>query len=146
MILAGNEVSTYPSRCELTVERRTIPGETPESVLAEVEDLLEGLLSEDKTFCGRARITFSRGTLDLPLDDPISRTIRDSFESVLGRQPEIAGMTFWTDAALLADAGIPTVVSGPQGEGDHAAVEWVDLPSVEAFRRIVGGAVDRFCA
>jgi acetylornithine deacetylase len=146
VIAGGNEVSTYPSRCELTVERRTIPGETPESVLAEVEDLLRGLNSEDDSFRGRASISFSRGPLDVPLDASISRALGDSFESILGRQPEIAGLTYWTDAALLADAGIPTVVFGPQGEGDHAAVEWVDLPSVEAFRRIIVGVADRFCS
>jgi len=44
---------------------------------------------------------------------------------------------FWTDAAIFAAAGIPTVVFGPVGEGAHADVEWVDLDSAarcaEAF-------------
>jgi acetylornithine deacetylase len=49
----------------------------------------------------------------------------------------VVGVPFWTDAAIFAAAGIPTVVFGPVGEGAHADVEWVDLDSAarcaEAF-------------
>ncbi len=48
----------------------------------------------------------------------------------------MVGLGFWTDAALLAEAGIPAVVFGPVGGGLHGAVEWVDLASVEACARI----------
>jgi len=39
-------------------------------------------------------------------------------------------MYAWLDSAILADAGIPTVILGPGGEGMHAAVEYVELEDV----------------
>ena len=50
------------------------------------------------------------------------------------------------DAALLADAGIETVVIGPAGAGAHAAKEWVDLASVESVAAILARTAGTFCA
>ena len=60
--------------------------------------------------------------------------------------PEIVGVPFWADSALLAAAGIPTVVFGPVGEGAHAVVEWVDLASVERCLEIYTAVAADFCA
>jgi acetylornithine deacetylase len=49
------------------------------------------------------------------------------------------------DAALLADAGIETVVIGPTGAGAHAAREWVELDSVERVAAILAETAVRFC-
>jgi acetylornithine deacetylase len=145
LITGGHEISTYPSRAQLVAERRTVPGETDAAVLAEIETLLRDIARVDPAFHGRARNTFSRMPLDVSVDAPISRTVGTAFESTVGRQPEIVGMTYWTDAALLAEAGIAAVVFGPIGEGDHSAVEWVDLRSVETCRRVVAAAAVAFC-
>lgn len=48
----------------------------------------------------------------------------------------VIGVPFWTDAALVAAAGIPTVLFGPAGAGAHAAVEWVDASSLERCREV----------
>jgi len=55
------------------------------------------------------------------------------------------GVSFWTDAALLAAAGIPTVVYGPIGTGAHAAEEWVDLQSVEQAALIYAQTALAYC-
>jgi len=54
-------------------------------------------------------------------------------------------LPYWTDAALLNAAGIPTVVFGPVGDGMHAASEWVDLPSVSRVRDVLVEVATRFC-
>src|SRR5690606_10049774 len=54
------------------------------------------------------------------------------------------GMTYWTDAALLAAAGIPTVIFGPRGAGLHGTVEYVDLASTTTCRQILVAAARRF--
>jgi acetylornithine deacetylase len=58
----------------------------------------------------------------------------------------IVGVPFWTDAALFAGAGVPTVVFGPAGEGAHAAVEWVDLASVERCAEVLLDVATELCA
>jgi len=61
---------------------------------------------------------------------------RVAASQVLGKAPQIAGVPFWTDAALLSTAGIPSLLFGPAGAGAHAAEEWVDLASVQACSEI----------
>ena len=39
-------------------------------------------------------------------------------------------MSFWTDAAMLGGAGIPSVLFGPTGAGLHGLDEWVEIGSV----------------
>ncbi|HEY2372287.1 MAG TPA: M20/M25/M40 family metallo-hydrolase [Gaiellaceae bacterium] len=56
-----------------------------------------------------------------------------------------AGARFWTDAALVAAAGIPTVLFGPIGEGAHAEVEWVDLASLQRLHDVVVRVVRAWC-
>jgi acetylornithine deacetylase len=65
--------------------------------------------------------------------------------SVLGAPPGIIGEPYWMDAALLADAGIETVVIGPSGVGAHAAREWVDLDSVQSVADILARSALAFC-
>jgi len=58
----------------------------------------------------------------------------------------LVGAPFWTDAALIAGAGIPTVLYGPAGEGAHAEVEWVDLASLERVREVIVRTANEWCA
>ena len=55
------------------------------------------------------------------------------------------GSSWWMDAALFGDKGVPTVVLGPAGAGAHARVEWVDLDSVQHCQRIYTSLVADFC-
>ena len=57
----------------------------------------------------------------------------------------LVGAPFWTDAALVAAAGIPTVLLGPVGEGAHADVEWVDLASLERLHDVVVRVTHAWC-
>ena len=58
-----------------------------------------------------------------------------------GRSPKPTGMSFWTDAAVLAEAGIPSVLFGPGGAGLHSTVEYVNVDDVIACRDILCEAV-----
>jgi len=62
-----------------------------------------------------------------------------------GRPPEQRGASFWTDAALLAEAGIPSVLVGPTGQGLHSAEEWVSIESCVQVAEILVDSARRFC-
>jgi acetylornithine deacetylase len=146
LITGGEEMSTYPARCRLSLERRTLPGETAAGVLAETQRLLDQLAAQDPAFKATARLTFERLPLEAPADAPIVRLLQRSMQAVLGRAVQPAGVSFWTDAAILSAAGIPTVVLGPVGGGLHGAVEWVDLESVRQCAEITLAAIRDFCS
>jgi acetylornithine deacetylase len=134
VIEGGQEYSSYPATCVLQGERRTIPGEGRTQVEAE----LRGLLGEGD---GSIRFTFTREPLETPTDADIVHVIQDRIGS-----REVHGAAFWADSALFAAAGIPTVLYGPCGDGAHAAVEWVDLASVERCRNVYVAVASEFCA
>jgi acetylornithine deacetylase len=132
LIGGGSELSTYPARCQLDFERRTLPGETAESVAAELQDILNELSGQDPRFSATAELTLFRPPLETSLDQPIVVALARAGQQITGQPLPISGATFWMDAALLGAAGIPTAIFGPRGAGLHADVEWVDLASVQA--------------
>jgi acetylornithine deacetylase len=136
LIDGGTELSTYPDRCLLTVERRTLPGETVERVERELREAAPA---------ATVKTTFSREPLETPPDSPIVGVLARKAAEVLGDAPELIGVPFWTDAALFAAAGIPAVVFGPGGEGAHAETEWVDLADVDRLIEILLATAKEFC-
>ena len=129
-IQGGREWSMYPDRCRVQIERRTVAGETVESVVAEFEGLLDELRRQDPAFRATVRPVFSREPFETPADAPIAQTVAQAVASVRGEPGAAVGMTAWTDAAILQAAGIPTVLFGNTGGGWHSLDEYVETESV----------------
>ncbi len=146
VIEGGQEYSSYPERCLLKAERRTIPGETRELVEAELREVVARAAEGDRDFHADVRVAFARDPFRVPERAPVVELVRRVASGVLEREPPVIGVPFWTDAALLASAGIPTVLLGPSGEGAHAVVEWVDLDSVERCAEIYLAVAAEVCA
>ena len=132
LIEGGQELSSFPAHCLLMGERRTIPGETVENVERELREL-----AGDAT----VRVIASRDAYEAPIEHPFV----ELFARIIGTH-DLVGAPFWTDAALIAGAGIPTVLYGPSGEGAHAEVEWVDLASLERVRDVIVRTAGEWCA
>lgn len=145
LIQGGQELSSYPERCVLSVERRTLPGETPEVVEAQLLALVERIQKGDPAFRATVRRLLDCPPMATPEDAPIVRTLLDAATQVLPQTPPLAGAPYWTDAATLTAAGIPTILFGPVGAGAHAVEEWVDLPSVAACAEIYLAVAQAFC-
>ena len=146
LIKGGRELSSYPDRCALSVERRTIPGETPELVEAEMAGIIRDIEREDPAFKASLRRGLDRSPMETPENSGIVLSIREAAVKILGKVPLIAGVPFWTDAALLSAAGTPSLLFGPAGAGAHAVEEWVDLASVEACAEVYLQTALDFCA
>jgi acetylornithine deacetylase len=145
LVEGGQEFSTYPARCVVQAERRTIPGESPELFDAELRGILDESSAADPDFSGEARILASREPFEIDPGDELVETVRAVAATVLGSAPEIVGVSFWADSALLSAAGIPTVVFGPHGAGLHSEEEWVDVDSLESCLRIYVEAASTIC-
>lgn len=141
----GSEPSVYTARCTLRLERRTLPGEPSEAILAEVQAILNELRAADDTFDASAEVVFERTPLETPRPAPIVEALRHAAAGVLDAPPAVTGASFWTDAALLDAAGTETVVFGPVGAGLHTTEEWVDLNSVAHLAGILVGTARRYC-
>lgn len=145
IIRGGEEMSSYPARCTIRIERRTVPGETPESVTAEIARLIATCAKADPQFRATVETGFTRDPLVDPGASDIVRLVEAAAEGRLGRKPSQVGMAGWTDSAIFNARGIPSLLFGPIGGGFHAATEWVDIASVEAVTDILTETAARFC-
>jgi acetylornithine deacetylase len=145
LISGGLEESTIPDRCLLTIERRTLPGETAADVERDVADLLAACRTADPALVTHQRTTMVREPFEVADATPVVRAVAEGVTGVLGRDAELAGVSYWADAAFIADAGIPTVLFGPAGDGAHAEVEWVSLDSTVACAQVLTTVARRMC-
>jgi len=130
VISGGTQPNIVPDHCFILVDRRTLPGETEEGVRREISRLLR---REDlDAVCADDKLAPCR-----PLETNPKLPLVEQLLSVAG-QTKPAGVHYFSDAAVLAEGGIPSVVFGP---GDiaqaHTADEWVELSQVEQAKALL---------
>lgn len=145
-ISGGVDAATVAPSCTLTLERRTLPGETIDAVeaglralVAAAVDTVPGLTATLTRLVGRAAFEADPGS-------PIVASVMAAFAAVTGSPPVVRGEPFWTDAGLIAEAGIPCLVLGVDGGGAHADEEWVTVASLESLTDVLERTIRDFCA
>ncbi|WP_435022365.1 M20 family metallopeptidase [Tundrisphaera sp. TA3] len=127
-IEGGVSANVVPDRCEIDIDRRLLPGETPDAAVDRVRAALGDLRG----------LTFLPPWVKMPAlgpraDDPWLAPIREAMAGALGREPGVIGVPYGTDAGPLNQAGLPCYVVGP---GDiaqaHTKDEWIELDQVRA--------------
>jgi acetylornithine deacetylase/succinyl-diaminopimelate desuccinylase-like protein len=129
-ICGGAQPNIVPDRCAITIDRRTLPGETETAVRREITTLLRAKRL-------RAKISSAKLAPALPLEiNPKLPLVRQFLRSVGQARP--VGVDFFCDAAVLSAGGIPSVVFGP---GDiaqaHTTDEWISLASLERGKNLL---------
>ncbi|MHA2253631.1 MAG: ArgE/DapE family deacylase [Candidatus Kariarchaeaceae archaeon] len=145
LISGGTELSTYPDYCEIQIERRTLPGENQSTVEMEMDEILNAIREEDNQFQAECEVFFYRPALEIDKDHPIVNALDQARTNILQRKSKYIGKSWWMDSALLSQAGIPTVVFGPEGIGLHAIVEYVEFDSVISTVKILTQTVIDYC-
>ena len=129
LVDGGHELSSYPARARLLFERRTLPGESDDVALMEAREILDALRRDDSEFEGQASMLFGRSGYEIDPANPLPDMLVHAAAAV-GVTPARVGMSFWTDAAILSAAGIPSVLFGPGGAGLHSREEYVIVDDV----------------
>jgi len=123
-IRGGTQPNIVPNECVISIDRRTLPGETEAGVKREIQTLLRsmGLTAEFDTLRLSACDALETSP-ELPGVQALCRAA--------GRR-RTRGVHYFCDAAPLAAGGIPSVVFGP---GDiaqaHTADEWIAVESLQ---------------
>lgn len=131
-ICGGSQPNIVPDRCTISVDRRTLPGETEKTVCRD----MNALLRRQKL---QAKVSILKSLACLPMEtNPKLPLVRQFLRSVGQAQP--AGVHYFCDASILSHAGLPSVVFGP---GDiaqaHTADEWISLSSLERGKNLLVG-------
>ena len=130
VITGGRQPNVVPDRCEIVIDRRTLPGETEAGVRREIGALLRRSGLE-------ATMTGTKLAPCLPLETDPRLPLVQQLGACAG-QASLLGVDYFCDAAVLSAGGIPSVVFGP---GDiaqaHTADEWIARKSLERAKSIL---------
>jgi acetylornithine deacetylase len=144
IVHGGGELSSYPALCTLQFERRTIPGEQTDASVREMRDILAALAAEDPDFSADVSLLLARPPYAIDAAHPLVAALGAACTDA-HVEPRCSGLSFWTDAAILGAAGVPSALFGPGGAGLHGAVEYVILSEVDACRDALTGLARRWC-
>jgi acetylornithine deacetylase len=144
IVRGGRELSSYPDRATLQMERRTLPSEPLDAGARELDEICNSLAREDSRFRATSRQMFARAGYEIAQDHDLVRALTAACAAAGGR-PSITGASFWTDAAILGHAGIPSVLFGPGGAGLHSIEEYVFVADVLQCRDALVELALRFC-
>ena len=137
LVKGGNSLFIYANECIAEVERRTIPGETEEAVIQELNQIIKKILSADTDFKATVQTVLWREPYEIDQSKQIVTDLKNASEKVLGEFTGYTGHTWWEDSAIFGESGIETVIIGPRGGGIHESVEWVELDSVADLSEIL---------
>lgn len=143
VIGGGTRPTMVPERCAIQMDRRWVPGETPESVRAQIQALVNEVAAADPQVRADLRemdetSNFEHWYLDCPVEGPVVQALTGTTRDLVAVPSEIRGEGYWTDGALLSkQGGIPTVVCGP---GDiaqaHSSAEYISTGQLFLAQRV----------
>ncbi len=147
MIEGGVAHNVVPGSCTISIDRRLIPGETKESVVADIVARFDAIAAGDPDFRYELDIDPDGSYIAAnitPENSPLVQAFQESVRRVLGREPEF--FVQWagaTDGRFYRRAGIDTVGVGPGGEGAHSANEAVSIDDLVTQGKIYATVIDR---
>lgn len=143
-IKGGSAPSVYPDRCRLVLERRTLPGETADKVMAEAAAVLRRASERCPGLDGRIEPGLFRSATEVPASSPLVTGLKESCMRA-GLPGTLKGMSAWVDACFLNEGGTPAVCFGPGSIAQaHAAVEWVSVAEIRTCVRVLTDFARRF--
>jgi succinyl-diaminopimelate desuccinylase len=132
MVRAGVQQNAIPDTCELVVDRRLLPGDTPEDALRE----LEAVVGSEATV---EPLHHPFAPSEIPADSPFVSRVLDTVEAVTGRREPVVGTPYGSDVRnLINDAGIEAVTFGPGDvRGAHCPDERLDLAELRQAALVI---------
>ena len=144
-IKGGTDYATYPAKAVLGIEIGTQPGEHLSDRVKEIELIFADLAQTLPGFSAEVDVKLDRDPFKAEGHEPLLAALDEAAISVIGRPFEPSGLNAWTDAALLQNAGVPTVLIGSAGGNYHAPDEWASISELTSLANIVERAVTLFC-
>jgi len=145
VIRGGVQVNFVPDRCEIEIDRRLIPGEKADEVLAGYQALLDRLCERDPSM--RLSVEppwISDEAMETPPESRVARTAAEVLRE-MGLPDSLVGVPFGSDASKLSRRGVPSIIFGPGSiDRAHAAVEYVECDQVVRAEEFYRTFLSRF--
>jgi len=140
-IHGGEKVNIIPASCSVEIDRRSIPGETPDQLIAQLEAAVELAKGRYPELTATVELMFAGMPFEVDPASELVRIVAGAIEAVTGKPAELVGFRGASDARFMAEIGAPTIVLGP---GDiataHTAGEHIDLGELQACAAVYARA------
>ncbi|MDQ3916687.1 MAG: M20 family metallopeptidase [Actinomycetota bacterium] len=127
-IRGGEKVNIIPAGCMAEVDRRTIPGETKESVVAGIGEAIERARKRFPDIEAAVEPAFYGEPFEVAAGAPVVSAAVGATRTATGADVDVIGFRGASDARFLFETGCDVIVWGP---GDitlaHTARESIDL-------------------
>jgi succinyl-diaminopimelate desuccinylase len=124
-ILGGDRLNKVPDSCVIDVDIRYLPGQAPEQIRAQIEELPGVSLVAQ----------FHRMPAIVDRNNPFVRVLSECASQLLDTETISVGRDGASDAICFIEAGVPAIEFGPRGAGHHGPGEWVSVESLERYRQ-----------
>jgi succinyl-diaminopimelate desuccinylase len=143
-ISGGAKVNIVPAGCEVEVDRRTVPGETIDSVRGSIDAAIALARERFPELDAHVELLFNSKPFEVDRNSAVVAAMATSVAEATGSEPEIIGFRGASDARFLFEAGADVVLCGPgQIELAHTADESIDLTELERAAVAYAGAFAR---
>jgi acetylornithine deacetylase/succinyl-diaminopimelate desuccinylase family protein len=113
LIDGGVKTNVIAERCRVVVDRRSLPGERTEDIVAEIRECAARAVAGTGARV-EVHVVMAKPASEIPADAPVVAECIRAFEAVVGRRPGVRASPGYTDAHWFnLDLGIPAVVFGP---------------------------------
>ena len=143
-VAGGTDYATYPNIATLGIEIGTQPGEHLSNRVAEIEAIFAEIALTEPDFQGEVVVRLDREPFKARGHEELLAVVSRAVEAVMSESPSLVGVNAWTDAALMQDAGIPTLLMGATGGNFYAPQEWVSVSDVVSLCAILEMAAAEF--
>lgn len=145
-IQGGTKTNMIPDHCELTIDFRSLPSQDHAWIVQKIQTILAGLSELEPGFSAELEVTNDKAAMETPSEHPFVRLAQDVGQSLWGKELEPKGVTYYTDASVLAaKSGLPTIILGP-GEAAlaHQTDEWVSIDNIVETARFYARLAARY--
>ena len=140
----GQGTSVVAAECHLTADRRLLPEEDPDLVLAEARTRLDALGLAGDDLATELTMTMAMPGFATPADHPWTGLVDGALADAGGPGLPVGGWTAACDGGFVARAGVPVVVMGPGSlDQAHRADERVEVAQLVTAARAYALAILR---
>lgn len=138
-IKGGVLTNVVPDYCEVTIDQRTVPGQSHEEILKGVEDLIAAFSQKYEGFSAKVTVINDAIPVASPPEEPVIQRFYDFVNEVTGTRPEPKGVAYYTDAVNLVPAmKAPLIICGPgKAALAHQPNEHVEVAKMVECARIL---------
>ena len=149
VICGGSAPNVVPPKCTVKIDKRYLPGDTVDTFIGEMEQILAQCKEEDAAFEGKVSVIVGCTPLKFDVNSPLCQRVMQAINRVRETEVEVGFLPGWGEGGFIQNFGIPTFYLGPGlMEEAHTPTEYVPVKEIhqvaeEMFQIVLETCVEK---